>query len=116
MDLVELPDWVVQRHPWEVIRFAFFFRVLRENRLLDSRHSVLDAGAGDAWFAGHSRREALFVESSAGTPDIRRSSSQATGRLKMNESHFPRTDPMVSSTFYCCWTCWSTFKKMLRHS
>jgi SAM-dependent methyltransferase len=39
------------RHPWEQARLAFFLRVLGEHRLADERSTILDVGAGDAWFA-----------------------------------------------------------------
>ena len=42
-----------QRHPWEVARFQFLTEVLRRRGLLPRVHSVLDAGAGDAWFSNH---------------------------------------------------------------
>jgi SAM-dependent methyltransferase len=51
VDLVELPDHFVRRHPWEETRFEFFFRVLAGRSLLDTTAAVLDVGAGDAWFA-----------------------------------------------------------------
>jgi SAM-dependent methyltransferase len=51
VDLVELPDRVVRRHPWEESRFEFFFRVLADSNLLATAGAVLDVGAGDAWFA-----------------------------------------------------------------
>ena len=51
MDLVELPDRPVTRHPWEEARFRFFYRVLEHSMALDAVGRVLDVGAGDAWFA-----------------------------------------------------------------
>ncbi len=50
MDLREHRS-TAQRHPWEVARFQFLTQVLRSHGLLPQVHSVLDAGAGDAWFA-----------------------------------------------------------------
>lgn len=50
MDLAELPAADFRRHPWEVARFAFYARVLRDAGLLRAPLRVLDAGAGDAWF------------------------------------------------------------------
>ena len=52
MDLSERPRDVSQlerRHPWELARFRFFRQILVEGELEPRR--VLDAGAGDAWFA-----------------------------------------------------------------
>ena len=52
MDLSERPQDASQlerRHPWEVARFRFFQQVLLDGQLEPRR--VLDAGAGDAWFA-----------------------------------------------------------------
>jgi trans-aconitate methyltransferase len=51
MDLVELPDRPVQRHPWEEVRFRLFFQILARTIDLDAVDAVLDVGAGDAWFA-----------------------------------------------------------------
>lgn len=52
MDLVETPAQPTEhRHPWESARAAFFLRVLGEAQLLRPDVSVLDVGAGDAWFA-----------------------------------------------------------------
>ena len=50
MDLVELPARAVRRHPWEEVRFQFYFRVLSSLNL-GTTAAVLDVGAGDAWFA-----------------------------------------------------------------
>ena len=49
MDLRETHDGA--RHPWEVARIAFFSRVLAEAGVGRAACSVLDVGAGDAWFA-----------------------------------------------------------------
>jgi SAM-dependent methyltransferase len=51
MDLVELPDRPVTRHPWEEARFRFFHRVLEVGLNLNAVRTLLDVGAGDAWFA-----------------------------------------------------------------
>lgn len=51
MDLREVPDQPFQRHPWEVARWRFFFRVMQEGGALDHPGRVLDVGAGDAFFA-----------------------------------------------------------------
>ena len=63
MDLVELPDRPVTRHPWEEARFRFFHRVLERSLALDVARTVLDVGAGDAWFASQlaTRRPALRI-------------------------------------------------------
>jgi SAM-dependent methyltransferase len=51
MDLTEIPGAEsFTRHPWEVVRAQFFADVLRP--LLRARPAtLLDAGAGDGWFA-----------------------------------------------------------------
>lgn len=51
MDLSERPEGQasITRHPWETARFQFFQRVLAEHGAEPER--VLDAGAGDGWFA-----------------------------------------------------------------
>lgn len=49
MDLRERREGV--RHPWEVARARFFFGVLSDRGFLSRSMRVLDAGAGDAWFA-----------------------------------------------------------------
>ena len=52
MDLIESTDRPLSpRHPWETARARFFLRVLRDAGLLRSDLSMLDVGAGDAWFA-----------------------------------------------------------------
>jgi SAM-dependent methyltransferase len=50
VDLAELPAATFRRHPWEVARFAFYASVLEDAGLLRARCTVLDAGAGDAFF------------------------------------------------------------------
>jgi SAM-dependent methyltransferase len=50
VDLVERSDNSNRRHPWEVSRSAFFRRLLEEYGGTAAT-SVLDVGAGDAWFA-----------------------------------------------------------------
>lgn len=50
MDLRETPK-AGRRHPWESSRLDFFVRLLRSHELLSSSTRVLDAGAGDGWFA-----------------------------------------------------------------
>ena len=52
MDLVERKGSSSTRHPWEVARAEFFLRLLERQGLLESGGDWLDAGAGDAWFAG----------------------------------------------------------------
>lgn len=51
MDLTEIPEGeTFLRHPWELVRGRFFADVLRP--LLSGRAvTLLDAGAGDGWFA-----------------------------------------------------------------
>ena len=63
MDLVELPDRPVRRHPWEEARFAFFYRVLEGGLAWPAVRRVLDVGAGDAWFAAQlaARASALHI-------------------------------------------------------
>src|SRR5689334_14381207 len=51
MDLSELPSRPFRRHPWEAARFRFAWDVLRSAGLDRSPVTVLDAGAGDGWFA-----------------------------------------------------------------
>jgi hypothetical protein len=43
------------RHPWEQARARFFLDVLADRGLLSGAPRVLDAGSGDAWFAGQLR-------------------------------------------------------------
>jgi len=50
MDLTEIPGAdSFSRHPWEVVRARFFGEILRP--LLGEAETMLDAGAGDGWFA-----------------------------------------------------------------
>jgi 2-polyprenyl-3-methyl-5-hydroxy-6-metoxy-1,4-benzoquinol methylase len=51
MDLSELPSEPFERHPWEEARFAFVLSVVHEAGLDRTPVRVLDAGAGDGWFA-----------------------------------------------------------------
>jgi SAM-dependent methyltransferase len=51
MDLREVPDTLVQRHPWEAARARFFARVLKKAGLTSPARSVLDVGAGDGYLA-----------------------------------------------------------------
>jgi SAM-dependent methyltransferase len=51
MDLREAGSTQGRRHPWEVARFRFFSKLLRDAGALDDAHAVLDVGAGDAWFS-----------------------------------------------------------------
>jgi hypothetical protein len=51
MDLVERPEHVVRRHPWEVARVRFFLRLVDCLGLLATTDGWLDVGAGDAWLA-----------------------------------------------------------------
>ena len=50
MDLIERPENVDRRHPWEVARARFFLRLVDRLKLTGT-DSWLDVGAGDAWFA-----------------------------------------------------------------
>lgn len=56
VDLVERKGSSSTRHPWEVARAEFFLRLLGRRGLLETNGDWLDAGAGDAWFAGQLRR------------------------------------------------------------
>lgn len=56
VDLVERKGSSFTRHPWEVARAEFFFRLLGRRGLLETSGDWLDAGAGDAWFARRLRR------------------------------------------------------------
>ena len=51
MDLRERPARQGERHPWEQARLAFFSQVLLDAGLLEKAASLLDVGAGDAWFS-----------------------------------------------------------------
>src|SRR5262245_26549488 len=51
MDLAEQPTHPFNRHPWELARFRFLRRLLADAGLLACPARILDAGAGDAWFA-----------------------------------------------------------------
>ncbi len=51
MDLIESPSAATRRHPWEVSRFGFFARILENTLTSTAPITVLDAGAGDGWFA-----------------------------------------------------------------
>jgi SAM-dependent methyltransferase len=51
MDLREIPTMPGRRHPWELARFRFFHDVLRDSGCLAGATTILDAGAGDAWFS-----------------------------------------------------------------
>lgn len=49
MDLVEQHGNIARRHPWETARADFFLRLCAGEESVS--RSVLDVGAGDAWFA-----------------------------------------------------------------
>jgi hypothetical protein len=51
MDLIERPESVVRRHPWEIARVRFFIRLVERLGLTAVTDSWLDVGAGDAWLA-----------------------------------------------------------------
>jgi len=53
MDLREKPLGPFRRHPWETARLRFFRSLLVRHDLLRPHIRVLDAGAGDGWFARH---------------------------------------------------------------
>jgi SAM-dependent methyltransferase len=50
MDLKEMPDRALTRHPWESARADFFLRLLRDH-VAGTSLRALDVGAGDASFA-----------------------------------------------------------------
>ena len=52
MDLSERPAHPFRRHPWELARFRFFRALLRDAGADRRPQTILDVGAGDAWFAG----------------------------------------------------------------
>lgn len=49
MDLTEINTLNGQRHPWELVRAAFFSSIL--HNYAKNAESYLDVGSGDAWFA-----------------------------------------------------------------
>ncbi|HVA03634.1 MAG TPA: class I SAM-dependent methyltransferase [Acidimicrobiales bacterium] len=51
MDLIERPEDLGRRHPWEVARARFFLGLIERLDLAEVTESCLDVGAGDAWFA-----------------------------------------------------------------
>jgi SAM-dependent methyltransferase len=51
MDLLEFEREPVSRHPWEVVRAEFFTALLERAFRARASPRVLDAGAGDAWYA-----------------------------------------------------------------
>jgi len=51
VDLTEVPDVVVRRHPWELARLDFFRRRAQALGLAVRPIRVLDVGSGDAWLA-----------------------------------------------------------------
>ena len=51
MDLIERPDNVIRRHPWELARARFFIRLIQRLGVATTTDGWLDVGAGDAWFA-----------------------------------------------------------------
>ncbi|HLX87144.1 MAG TPA: methyltransferase domain-containing protein [Acidimicrobiales bacterium] len=56
MDLSERQAEGEQRHPWEMARATFFLSLLDRQGVLPGARRLLDAGAGDAWFAGRLRQ------------------------------------------------------------
>ena len=68
MDLSEKSGALAVRHPWETSRCAFLLRQLDRASVLHQGRTILDVGAGDAWFAGQmSRRLGGKVEITVGT-------------------------------------------------
>jgi len=51
MDLSEIPDRVLCRHPWEKARFRFFKKILDPILKRELPLRVLDVGAGDGWMS-----------------------------------------------------------------
>jgi hypothetical protein len=56
VDLIERPETVQVRHPWELVRGWFFLRLF-ERLLPAGAESWLDVGAGDGWLASRLRAE-----------------------------------------------------------
>lgn len=51
MDLLERPERLVQRHPWEVVRFRFFADLAKTRGHSNRPQKVLDVGSGDGFVA-----------------------------------------------------------------
>ena len=51
MDLREYEYDMERRHPWEEVRFRFFVRQLARAGAIAPGATILDVGAGDAWFS-----------------------------------------------------------------
>jgi SAM-dependent methyltransferase len=51
MDLSERPSHAFRRHPWEVVRLAFFRALVRDAGFDGRPVTILDVGAGDGWLA-----------------------------------------------------------------
>ena len=51
MDLIEVPDKVSCRHPWENARFRFFKKILDPILKQNIPLRILDVGAGDGWMS-----------------------------------------------------------------
>ncbi len=51
MDLLEIPDKVLCRHPWENARFRFFKKILDPILKTNTPLRILDVGAGDGWIS-----------------------------------------------------------------
>lgn len=56
MDLKEIKGIMVRRHPWETSRLYFFLNLLKICKIAKPQ-SMLDVGAGDAFFAQELRKE-----------------------------------------------------------
>lgn len=55
MDLKEVNGVISRRHPWETSRLYFFLNFVKKNKLPIAK-SLLDVGAGDAYFAQEFRK------------------------------------------------------------
>ena len=51
MDISERNGEVSRRHPWELARSHFFSTVLQREGAVGTSTTILDVGAGDAWFS-----------------------------------------------------------------
>ena len=85
MDLSERPAHEGPRHPWEVARFNFFASVVAH--LASPPLRVLDAGAGDGWFARQlllklpSSAELVCWDAHYSADDLHMFGSQSDGRM-----------------------------------
>lgn len=51
VDLIENNQFKIERHPWELSRFDFFAKLIRQIGDTNQNGTILDVGSGDAWFA-----------------------------------------------------------------